>query len=327
MVSLVGGVTLGLCLLVMIAILVLAAPGTAAGSPVGDPNPSDMSPFAPASLSGDAALLKACTTYYLRGYLINVGSDGNRPAADTSAPLASVPTVVSAKLNADLEIARFYSTPPFSGTWQISEDITGLLWINSSLPEASLNLKLFDYNPLNGDRVLLGEFPVLLLSAGEANVEFHLTPPAAPISAEHRLLLVLEGKKGSPPPEVELRYDSVNRASQFTICRRIDGSPPPTSTLYLPLIMANKVGPMTALYVESSNTGGIHPARILDPSTNQELLSCTIGDNVTQFCGNFPTPTNGTYKITAQTARCGFLQGTFNDALPGGTVRRRIFCN
>jgi hypothetical protein len=324
--SLVGSVTLGLSLLVGIAILVLAVPEIAASSPARDMPSLNMSPLSPDSLIS-AAELKECATYYWRRNLLNVGQDGNQRVADTTPPLADVPEEISVKLNADLEIVRFYSNPSLSDTWQISEDITGLLWVNTSLPDASLNIKLFDYNPTNGAKTLLDELPLTLLSAGEQNVEFNFTPPAAPISAEHRLLFVLEGKKGTPPPQVGLQYDSVTRASRFTICRLIPGGPPPIATIYLPLIITSKVGPMTILYVESVNTGGINPVRILDLNTNQELLNCSIDNNITQLCGTFPTPSNGQYKITARTNQCGLLQGTFGDATPGGTVQRRVFCN
>jgi hypothetical protein len=185
---------------------------------------------------------------------------------------------------------------------------------------------MFDYNPVNGVKTPLGEFPLTLLSEGETTVEFNISPSAASIAAGHRLLFVLQGIKGTPPSKVDLFYDSVTRASRFTICQNIQGGPS-TSIVYLPLILARKTGPQTTLKVDSVNTGGINPVRILNPSTNQELLRCTVGNNVLQVCGNFSTPANGTYKITASTKNCGFLQGTFSDASPGGTVTRRIFCN
>ncbi|MBI1878032.1 MAG: DUF11 domain-containing protein [Chloroflexi bacterium] len=92
---------------------------------------------------------------------------------------------------------------------------------------------------------------------------------------------------------------------------------------YLPIV--SKTGPLTQLIVQSDNTGGINSVRILSPS-NQELLNCgPIGNNVTQACGSFPAI--GTYRIVAQTNNCGVLQGTFNDAVAGATVTRRVFCN
>jgi uncharacterized repeat protein (TIGR01451 family) len=94
---------------------------------------------------------------------------------------------------------------------------------------------------------------------------------------------------------------------------------PPT---YLPMLI--KPGPITTLMIDSQNTGGINPLRVLDLG-NHELLTCTIGNNVVQLCGTFPAV--GNYKIIAHTTNCGVLQGTFGDASPGATVTRRIFCN
>jgi hypothetical protein len=92
---------------------------------------------------------------------------------------------------------------------------------------------------------------------------------------------------------------------------------------YLPIIFKSE--PQTQLIVHSDNTGGISSVRILSPS-NQELLTCgPIANNVMQVCGSFPAI--GTYKVVAHTNDCGILQGTFNDAAPGATVTRRVFCN
>jgi hypothetical protein len=94
--------------------------------------------------------------------------------------------------------------------------------------------------------------------------------------------------------------------------------------VYLPIIF--KGGPKTTLIIDSDNTGGINPVRILDPdNNNNEVLRCTIGNNVVQVCGTFPSI--GNYKIIATTNNCGVLQGTFNDATPNATITRRVFCN
>ena len=100
------------------------------------------------------------------------------------------------------------------------------------------------------------------------------------------------------------------------------GAPPLLAT-YLPLVL--KAGPQALLLIESVNTGGINPVEVRQPSTNALLLSCVIGDNITQTCGSFPAI--GTYKLVAYTANCGVLEGTFSDATPGATITRRVFCN
>lgn len=320
----IAGVTLGLSLAV--SMMTFIAPATSAGSPVAKTVPLNISLARPQSLVG-AAAIRDCDDYYFRGDSVNVGSDGLQPVADRTAPIADTAKVASATLNSNVEIARFYSNPPLTDTWQLSEDITGIIWVSTSRSTTTtLNIQMFDYNPGSGAKVSLGDFPLILLSAGETSVEFSITPPATPVAADHRLLFVLQGIKGSPPPKVDLFYDSRTRASRFTICRLIQGEPS-SSIVYLPVILARKVGPQTTLKVDSVNTGGINPVRILDSSTNQELLRCTVGNNVLQACGSFPTPANGTYKITASTKNCGFLQGTFSDATPGGTVTRVIYCN
>jgi Tol biopolymer transport system component len=94
--------------------------------------------------------------------------------------------------------------------------------------------------------------------------------------------------------------------------------------LYLPLIL--KPAPQTYLFVTSINTGGINPVEIRDPDNgNVLLLSCVIGNNVTQFCGSFPPV--GAYTIIAHTRNCGIVQGTFNDATPEASITRRVACN
>lgn len=319
-----SGAALGLSLVVSTVAPVV--PGIDASSPAVETSHLNTSLAEPRSLTG-AAAIKDCNNYYFRSDSVNVGVDGHRPVADRTAPIADTPTVASATLTGDTEIARFYSHPPLAETWQLSEDITGVIWINTSRSTTTtLNIQMFDYNPATGAKASLGDFPVTLLSEGETTLEFNLSPPVASIAAGHRLLFVLEGKKGAPPSRVDLFYNSRARASRFSICRHIQGEPS-TIMVYLPIVSATRVDPQTALRVDSINTGGINPVRVLNPITNQELLRCTVGNNVVQVCGSFPTPANGTYKITASTQNCGFLQGTFSDATPGGTVTRRIFCN
>lgn len=310
----------------VVNIVGVLGPGTAAGSTVREPYPSNTSPAGSQALA-EAAIIKDCNDYYLQGDFVNVGSDGLQPLADRTAPIADTAKVASATLNTNAEIAHFYSHPALTNTWQLSGDITGVLWVNTSRSTTTtLKIQVFDYNPVNGAKASLGDFPLTLLSAGETSVEFNITPPAVTVAAGHRLLFVLQGIKGSPPSKVDLFYDSRTRASRFSICRSIQGGPS-ISTVYLPVIIANKAGPQTVLRVDSVNTGGINPVRILNPSTNQELLRCSVGNNVLQTCGSFSTPANSSYKITASTKNCGFLQGTFSDASPGGTVTRRIYCN
>jgi hypothetical protein len=95
--------------------------------------------------------------------------------------------------------------------------------------------------------------------------------------------------------------------------------------VHLPLIV--KPEPLTYLYVKNINTGGINLVEIRDSNDGDALLlSCgPIGNNVTTYCGSFPAV--GTYRIIADTTRCGVQQGVFHDANAGATVTRKVFCN
>jgi uncharacterized repeat protein (TIGR01451 family) len=115
--------------------------------------------------------------------------------------------------------------------------------------------------------------------------------------------------------------DNVSAMGQETVVTAIAAAPS-LNHIYLPIL--RKPGATTLLFINSENTGGINPLRVLDTSNNQ-LLSCIIGNNVTQSCGSFPAV--GTYKLIAHTNNCGVLQGTFGDAAPGATVTRRVYCN
>lgn len=379
--------------------------------------------------------LTACDTYYLRRTEINVGAGadgGVRKIANTTLPPAGAHAVASQQLNlpAYREIVRFYTDPILAANLNISEAITGRIWVQTDYLNTSFRLELFDYNPANGSKTALGNYTFGLISTGENEVEFSLTPSLATIPAGHRLMFVLSGRTDVlAVANVHFFYDSPSRLSRFTVCRpapqlSITKSGPafvtsgqaftytlnvansgtlsatnlvisdtipaganyvtggtklgnvvrwttaalapdsslqftftvtatatvtnsvyrvvadnnvsatgqaavvtlvtanPPRRVYLPLVFRGVE--TTLLIVKSEKTGGINPVKILDLNNNQ-LLSCSIGNNVTQTCGTFPAI--GTYKIVAHTANCGVLQGTFNDAAPGATVTRRIFCN
>jgi len=97
---------------------------------------------------------------------------------------------------------------------------------------------------------------------------------------------------------------------------------PKSPVVYLPILL--KPAPVTYLYVKSINTGGINPFEVRDPTNDALLLSCVVGDNVTQFCGSFKAI--GRYKVVAYPAKCPKKDTTFDDALPGATVTRTVIC-
>ncbi len=99
---------------------------------------------------------------------------------------------------------------------------------------------------------------------------------------------------------------------------------PVSSTAYLPLIM--KPEPPTTLYIIADNTGGISLVRVLDPDTEAELLRCgPLEDSSNpQWCGQFR---GNPYKLEANTIKCGTQSGIFDDAEPGQSVTRRVYCN
>ncbi len=102
----------------------------------------------------------------------------------------------------------------------------------------------------------------------------------------------------------------------------ICNSSPSNTIVYLPLVV--KPLPLTYLYIRSISTGGIHPVEIRNPIGNALLLSCVIGNNVTQFCGSFSAI--GTYTIIAYPVNCPKKVGTFPDAAPGANITRTVQC-
>jgi uncharacterized repeat protein (TIGR01451 family) len=376
----------------------------------------------------------SCNTYYLRRNTANVGADGVQKIANVTAPTASTPAVASLQLPllSDFSvIARFYSDPALAANYNMGGDISGSLWVQASQLNTTFRLEMFDYNPVSGSSILLGAYDFGLLSTGQTEIAFNITPSTTSLASGHRFLLVLSGK---PPflnsSNVSLFYDSPGRPSRFISCQltppllSISKSGPtvagagelvtyvltiansgdtsatnlvisdtipaganyvsggtkvgnvvrwtaaslaadtsiqrtftvtatstinnnnyqvvadnnvsavgqpavvttigngPIPKLYLPVVF--KTEPQTFLIVDSQETGGIDPVQILNPSNGQELLRCTVGNNVKVSCGSFPAI--GTYKIVAHTHNCGVLQGTFHDAAPGATVTRRVYC-
>lgn len=98
---------------------------------------------------------------------------------------------------------------------------------------------------------------------------------------------------------------------------------PVTSTVYLPVILKN-YQPPAVLFVFSDNTGGISSVEVRELANNSLVTSCSgIGNNVTVPCGTSFPP--GTYRVIAQTAKCGLLQTTIT--FVGGLRTLRIYCN
>jgi hypothetical protein len=93
--------------------------------------------------------------------------------------------------------------------------------------------------------------------------------------------------------------------------------------VYLPIVLRPS---LTHLYVKSTNTGGINPVEIRDPNNgNTLLLTCVIGNNVTEYCGSFAAI--GTYKFIAFPRKCPRAERTFSDAVAGATVTREVECH
>jgi hypothetical protein len=200
-VYLIVGTSFSLSLVVSTIALIMS--GRAASDPVLAANQLN-APFVWPQSSIGAAAIRDCDDYYFRRASVNVGSDGLQLVADRTAPIADTAVFTSATLNSDTEIARFYSNPPLTDTWQLSEAITGVIWVTTSRSTTTtLNIQMFDYDPGNGVKAPLGDFPLTLLSEGETTIEFNISPPVASIGAGHRLLFVLQGKKGSPPSKVD----------------------------------------------------------------------------------------------------------------------------
>jgi hypothetical protein len=109
----------------------------------------------------------------------------------------------------------------------------------------------------------------------------------------------------------------------------LNGKSQGLTTVYLPIILKSRAGGpggQVALTIKSDNTGTISLVEIKDPDNgNAVVLSCSnIGNNTTVVCGQFDPIIN--YQIVAHTAKCGTLQGTFNDAT-GGPISRHVWCD
>ncbi|MDM8531617.1 CARDB domain-containing protein [Anaerolineales bacterium HSG25] len=81
---------------------------------------------------------------------------------------------------------------------------------------------------------------------------------------------------------------------------------------------------LTALSIESQNTGGITPFELrLASDPNILVLSCNIDNNVTTYCGTVHSHVE--YKIVAYTKRCGKIEG--NRTYTQVEWSQNIFCN
>ena len=90
---------------------------------------------------------------------------------------------------------------------------------------------------------------------------------------------------------------------------------------YLPATLNNWPEPMTTLFIFNDNTGGNVTVNIINPTSGQIVVTCTIPNNATQKCGTFSP---GKYNIQV-IGQCG--NNTFPDILfVDGEVTRRTFC-
>ena len=94
------------------------------------------------------------------------------------------------------------------------------------------------------------------------------------------------------------------------------------SRLYLPVIQ--KAGPLTQLFVNGDNTGGISRLEIWRVVDNIRVHYCENipNDAVQHPCGAFPP---GTYRVVAYTVNCGALEA--QKTWPAGPVTIRVYCN
>ena len=94
------------------------------------------------------------------------------------------------------------------------------------------------------------------------------------------------------------------------------------SRLYLPVI--RKAGPLTQLFVNGDNTGGISRLEIWRVVDNIRVHYCENipNDAVQHPCGAFPP---GTYRVVAYTVNCGVLEAQKTWA--AGPVTIQVYCN
>jgi uncharacterized repeat protein (TIGR01451 family) len=223
-----------------------------------------------------------------------------------------VVTVVSQPGNPNLTITKTGPTSTDPG-----ELIAYTLTVTNSGDIAATNLEIRDTLPpganyVNGGTMIGNEvrWMELSLAAGDIRTFTFFVTATQTITNSNYLVTATNAP------------DSLG---QKPVVVQIFSPAPPLQGLYLPFIL--KPGPLTTLKIKTQNTGGNVSVQIFDVNTNAQLLHCSVADNTEQICGQFSPPANQMYRIVAKTVNCGTLQGQFNDAVPGATITRVVFCN
>jgi uncharacterized repeat protein (TIGR01451 family) len=265
-------------------------------------------PFASSDLPHPVPALAGattCDTYYFHNQSINVGAGsdgGSRKIATMTAPSSGAPATEQRSLSVlgtDVEIIRFFSDPVLPLGYDITGDIVGLIWLQTTdFNNTIFTVEIWDYNPANGSTSDLGEIEFQVITDGQNQVELPITPPpGASIPAGHRFLLKLLARGPLlQSPTVTLFYDSLDRDSQFTVCH-------PS----LPQLTISKQGPTAA--VEGA------PINYTLTVTNSGALAATnliINDTI---------PAEATY-ISGGTKNGNSVTWSELSLAPGATIQR-----
>lgn len=168
-----------------------------------------------------------CETYFFHDETTNVGYDGVQKISDTVSP---VPADTGAYVNVSapptsqpfLEALRFYN-PPTLDDQTLSDTINTRIYIdrNEGLG-ITIRGQIFDYDPVTGNRILLGSYDQDFLGNQRGLHEFYITPSGTLI-AGHRILWIFSVRSQHPSKSVplQLQFDG-------TVPNLLSGTTPDT---------------------------------------------------------------------------------------------------
>ncbi len=165
-----------------------------------------------------------CNTYYFKSTTANVGSDGTRNLATTTAPAAGAAgtsTSVTTPLNqVYIEAIRFYQDPPTTSDVLFSGSINTNIYIDrAGGPGITIRGTVYNYNPTTGARTSLGT-STTSFNGNKTGLFTFTVPASGTLSKGNRLLWVFEVKGDNNNAQVTLlfQYDGAATNSRADYC-------------------------------------------------------------------------------------------------------------
>jgi uncharacterized repeat protein (TIGR01451 family) len=155
----------------------------------------------------------ACSTYYFRSTMANVGFDGTQKLATSSpAPVSgdtgSSVTVTAPTGSTFLEALRFYQDPATAADVPFDGNITTNIYIDRANGQG-LNIRstVYDYNSITGAKTQLAQNTQLFNGSTKGLLSFTVTPSGT-LAKDHRLLWVYEVRSNhaSQTVQVQIQY-------------------------------------------------------------------------------------------------------------------------